>query len=58
MTGYELLRHLKETVGGSATKFVGLSGFRAADSPQAVEFDHFLEKPVHREKLVKILERL
>jgi two-component system CheB/CheR fusion protein len=58
MTGYELLRHLKEIVGGSATKFIGLSGFRAADSPQAVEFDHFLEKPVHRETLARILERL
>jgi PAS domain S-box-containing protein len=58
MTGYELLRHLKETVGGSATKFIGLSGFRAADSPQAAEFDHFLEKPVHRETLARILERL
>ncbi|MGN6719848.1 MAG: response regulator, partial [Candidatus Binatia bacterium] len=58
MTGYELLRRLKEGDAGSATKFVGLSGFRAADSPQAVEFDYFLEKPVHRETLTRILEGL
>ena len=49
---------MKEIVGGSATKFIGLSGFRAADSPQAAEFDHFLEKPVHKETLARILERL
>ncbi len=51
MTGFELLRRLKESDAGSGAKFVGLSGFRAVDTPESVEFDHFLEKPVRREKL-------
>jgi len=58
MTGYELLRRLKETDAGSGAKFVGLSGFRAVDTPESVEFDHFLEKPVQREKLDAILAAL
>ena len=58
MTGYELLRRLKAIDGGSCAKFVGLSGFRAMDTPESVEFDHFLEKPVQREKLDAILASL
>jgi hypothetical protein len=54
MTGYELLRRLKEIDGGSRAKFVGLSGFRAVDTPESVEF----EKPVQREKLDAILASL
>jgi hypothetical protein len=49
---------LKESDAGSGAKFVGLSGFRAVDTPESAEFDHFLEKPVRREKLDAVLAAL
>ena len=57
MNGYELMRRLKQTDGVAKAAFIGVSGYRDDDAPgqEAVQFDHFLEKPLDLAQLEALL---
>jgi CheY-like chemotaxis protein len=58
MTGNELLHQLRTLGVIPHAKFIGLSGYRASDTPGAVDFDHFLEKPLDTARLDTVLSSL
>jgi PAS domain S-box-containing protein len=57
INGYELMRRLKETDGIGRAMFIAVSGYRDDQAPgqAAMEFDHFLEKPLDMTQLEALL---
>ena len=58
MDGFQLMQRLKEQDGTNGARFIGLSGYRDHTARGAVEFDHFLEKPLDTVYLEEILRSL
>ena len=58
MSGYELLQRLKMLKDSDGRRFIALSGYRDGDTPAALQFDHFLEKPLDTAHLESLLRAI
>ena len=56
MSGYELRQRLKEMLGTSITKIIGISGYEDRSSQGSMGFDHFLEKPLDMAQLEALIQ--